>query len=221
MLNNLDKEDRNIIILIIIFLLILSIYIICRLLKEDKVRDNIEVFNDYSLIGETNRFKLYSIDSDILSNFNTYINDVNIKYNNEVLEINSTRIIDHITLLSNVAFYEDNIVLLAKSNQFYTDVIIMYNKYSGEYHVINKIDDMYIIDLDTAEMSEAGIHVHLTNIIDNNIYIDDKITDICDYSTDVEVFKDVMYYYDFDSMNYYSLEVYNSYRLSDYTKGIC
>ena len=223
MSKNINKEDRNIIILIIIFLLLLGIYFINVLLNNSEdLEGNIEVDNgDYKLISQTDRFKLYTIKDNLLNNFNTYIDDINIKYSNNELIINDNSIITNIDLIKYISIYNDNLMLYCKNKDTYSDNIIIYNKYTNEFKVISEINDMYIIDIDNIDIFEAGVNIRISNIVNNKLYYKGNTYDICEYKDDIVVLKNIVYYYDFDSENFYSVEVLSTTKLNEYKKDIC
>jgi hypothetical protein len=218
----LDKEDRNIIILIIIFLLVLSIYLIVVLLhNEEEDKKEIEVKEQYELIGDTDRFKLYSLNADTLNHININLNDNHINFNDETLYINDTYIIDHVSIISYIAFYKDNMVLFAKSNILGTDNIIVYNTTKNEFDIIKEVDNMFIIDIEAVDVTDAGINIHLTNVVNGKLYKDNKVYDVCEYKNNIDSYKNIMYYYDYDSSSFYSIEVLHSNKLDYYKKDIC
>ena len=217
-MNNITKEDRNIIILIIIFLLIISIYFIYELLNKNE--SDIEVSN-YTLIGSTDRFKLYELNNNILNDFSINLNNINIVFNNGKLVINNIDIIEHVTLIKYISFYGDDLVMYCKNQVQGTDNIIIYNRNTREYKVLSEVDNMFIVDIESIDIFEAGINIKVSNIIDNNIYYKGNVINICDFKDDVDVYKDIVYYYDYASNNFYSTEVLSSNKLNEYKKDIC
>ena len=219
-MNKITQEDRNIIILIIIFLLILSVYFIYVLLNnEDIVEGNIEVNKNYEEINSTDKFKLYKFIGNEEYNFN--IRNNNIKYLNNELSINGTYIDSNVKIVNYISFYNYNMILLITSTVVDQDYILILNTFDNTYNILDKIDDMYIDNIYDITVSEAGIALDLTSLIDNKISINKELINPCDYNKDYIISKNIIYFYDYDSNEFNDSEELDKVNLKEYKKNMC
>ena len=221
-MNKFDKEDRNIVILIIIFLLLLSVYFIYRLLNPEIENNNKEVFKEYVLLNESNNYKYYRISERNINNFDIFINDVNIKYNNRELTIDEQLVKDNIIVIDKVAFYDHIMVMFAVDIINGYSYFIQYNKNNREAKVLNKINDMFIYEPDNVELAEAGIRLSLSKRFDNVLFINDKEYDLCSYKDDKLIESvDIMLFYNSDTDEFSDSDIISKRYLKDIKKDIC
>ena len=220
-MNKIDKEVKNIIILLIIFLLLLGVYLICLLLKPDKEEESkIEVDGDYKIVNQFNHFKLYELNEEILNGFNTYINDINIKYINKELSINDNYILSDVSIVNKIGSYDDLLVMLLNNNT--KSYILIYDKLNNNPVLFDQVDGLKIYDLDNVDLSEAGFNVYLTNVFNNNIIVDNSSYNMCEYKdTNIIVNKHIFYSYNIEEGIFNDYDLLSKQTLKEYKKDIC
>ena len=220
-MNKIDKEVKNIIILLIIFLLLLGVYLICLLLKPDKEEESkIEVDGDYRIVNQFNHFKLYELNEEILNGFNTYINDINIKYINKELSINDNYILSDVSIVNKIGSYDDLLVMLLNNNT--KSYILIYDKLNNNPVLFDQVDGLKIYDLDNVDLSEAGFNVYLTNVFNNNIIVDNSSYNMCEYKdTNIIVNKHIFYSYNIEEGIFNDYDLLSKQTLKEYKKDIC
>ena len=80
---------------------------------------------------------------------------------------------------------------------------------------------MSIVDVDDINFSEAGINLHISNIVDNQLIIDNKQYDICSYNKNIEVFKNMMYFYDYSITSFRQIDFIEIKKLNQIKKDMC
>jgi len=218
-LNKFDQEDKNIIILVIIFLFILSVYSIYLLLNNKSDKENVEVNKYYEEISSTDKFKLYKFTGSGEFNFN--IRNNNIKYLNNELSINGINIDRDIRIVNYISFYDYNMVLLITSLVDRHQYVLIFNTYDNTYEVIDKFDDMFIDDIESINISEAGIQLTLTNIINDKLYINKEYINPCNYNKDIIINRNKIIFYDYGSDKFNDSEVLEETNLNEYKKNMC
>ena len=218
-MNKFDQEDKNIIILLIIFLFILSVYSIYLLLNNKSDKENVEVNKYYEEISSTDKFKLYKFTGSGEFNFN--IRNNNIKYLNNELSINGINIDRDIRIVNYISFYDYNMVLLITSLVDRHQYVLIFNTYDNTYEVIDKFDDMFIDDIESINISEAGIQLTLTNIINDKLYINESYINPCNYNKDIIINRNKIIFYDYGSDKFNDSEVLEETILNEYKKNMC
>ena len=222
-MSKIDKEDRNIVILIIIFLLLLSVFLIYNLLHPSPRKEkNKEVLSDYELLNNEEYFKQYQIRKDIINSFDTFIEDIRIKYDNNTLTIDGNEIIGNITLNGRIGLYDCKFVLFATDNITGSSYIIIYDRITSYWIVIDQIDGMYIYDIAEAGMAEAGLYLKLTRRYNNVITYKGKEYDLCTYKDNkLAESMEVMYFYDVSEGNFNTYDVLSKKSVGDIKKELC
>ena len=218
-----DNEDRNIVILIIIFLLLLSSIFIYKLLNPVvKNTNNEEVFMEYELLNESGYFKSYEINEDIIDDFNIFVNDVNVKLNNKELTIDDQLIKNNIEISPKIAFYDYILVIYANDLKEGKSIIIEYNKMKRESKIVDKIEDMYLYDINVSGMAEAGLNLYLTRRFNNKVIIKDKEYDICSYKDNKLIESmNIMLFYNVDTESFDQSDIITKRYISEVKKDIC
>ena len=218
-----DNEDRNIVILIIIFLLLLSSIFIYKLLNPVVSNtNNEEVFMEYELLNESGYFKSYEINESIIDDFNIFVNDVNVKLNNKELTIDDQLIKNNVEISPKIAFYDYILVIYANDLKEGKSIIIEYNKMKREYKIVDKIDDMYLYDINEAGMAEAGLNLYLTRRFNDKVIIKDKEYDICSYKDNKLIESmNIMLFYNVDTESFDQSDIITKRYISEVKKDIC
>ena len=218
-----DNEDRNIVILIIIFLLLLSSIFIYKLLNPVvKNTNNEEVFMEYELLNESGYFKSYEINESIIDDFNIFVNDVNVKLNNKELTIDDQLIKNNVEISPKIAFYDYILVVYANDLKEGKSIIIEYNKMKRESNIVDKIEDMYLYDINEAGMAEAGLNLYLTRRFNDKVVIKDKEYDICSYKDNKLIESmNIMLFYNVDTESFDQSDIITKRYISEVKKDIC
>lgn len=221
--NRLKREDKAIVILTIIFLLILAAYFIYKLLgiNEEKKQEADESYRyRYELIVENNRYSIYKL-LPYDYGFDLTFDKAFIKLNRKKLSIDGIDIISNVKVFDYIAFYGVNVLLVVQDVSTGINSIVLFNLAKLEPQIIDKIDGMYIIDPEDINISEAGVNIHLSSYFNNVLHVDGKEYNICDYSKNIEVYKNLIYFYDYLKDDFTSFDVIETKKLDKYKKGIC
>ena len=222
-MSKINKEDRNIVILIIIFLLLLSVYFIYNLLNPSPIKENKnEVLSDYEILNAEEYFKLYEIREDLTNRFNIFIDDIRFKYENNILSIDDKVISDNIVLNGKIGLYDCLFVFLGDNTTTGSVNIIIYDRITKDYNIIDNIDGMYLYDLDNSGMAEAGLRINLTRRYNNNIIVKDKEYDICTYKDNkLAESMQVIYLYDIDKAIFTKYDIITKKTIGEAKKELC
>lgn len=223
--NKTTKEDKILIVLIIIFFLLAGFYLIYSLMSSGTAEPDQSVYVEkrfnYELISESEKFKLYTlIDRD--RNSNIVFNDgTTLDYRDSTVFINGNELARNVRLYDYVAFYDKTVLLLVSDLNDEYSALILFDLFSNTSTVIKEINGMSIVNLDYANISEAGINVHLASYKGKKLYINEKEYDLCTYKKNSVVYKNVMYFFDYPSLSFRDIDTIETKTVNQIKKDIC
>ena len=91
-----------------------------------------------------------------------------------------------------------------------------------ESKIVDKIDDMYLYDINEAGMAEAGLNLYLTRRFNDKVIIKDKEYDICSYKDNKLIESmNIMLFYNVDTESFDQSDIITKRYISEVKKDIC
>ena len=175
----------------------------------------------YNVVSQGDNFISYVINREDMSFIELNINGTYVKFSNEALWIADNLMIQGSELNRNFAVYNDCVLVFpfAYKAKVYGGIVI-YNIYTGEFEVVEKLNKMYI-DITNVDQivsfDDAGMSVDLKNV-DGNLVMDDGETyNICKYKGKIKTARaSIIYLYDKNDKKFDGFEKVSDLPLLDY-----
>lgn len=173
-------------------------------------------------------FHAYMIDRKDMSKVELNINGAYVRFENEALWIQENLMMQGSQINRNFAVYNDSVLVfpfLYKAKVY--GGLVIYNIYTNEYSVIDKIDKMYL-DITNEDQiitfMNNGVSLDLKNV-DNNLVMDgDDTKNICKYKGKIRTArKSIIYIYDKNDKKFDDIETISELSLESYivSNGLC
>ena len=166
-------------------------------------------------------FKSFIINRKDMSFVELNINGAYVKFSNEALWIQDNLMIQGSQINRNFAVYDDCVLVFPFTYKYKVyGGIVIYNIYTGEYDIVEKINKMYVdvTDLDQIiTFMDGGFSVDLKNV-DNYLVMDNGETfKICKYKGKLKLARaSVIYLYDSNDKMFDDTETISEMGLKEY-----
>lgn len=209
---------KKVFVMIISLVIIgISLFFINKLLSPDNEDYEVEEsttisYGDYELFNFDTNFNVYSLKDP--SNFHIVVQNINIDYQEGSIVV-AERVFDEVqTVYSYFAIYGNSVVVMAYKDINESSHVIMYDTYTSELEVIDKIDSFYVTIDENIIFENVGIIINTTKIKSNKIIGTNN--DICKIKDqDMLVSQTYEIYYDSNTKKFskneslYSLNLYS------------
>ena len=176
--------------------------------------------SNYYLVQETGILKEYEL-NDLIS-LDLYIENLNIKYENNELRINDNVIATNIYFYKRVALYKNaKLVLFIRNNETRIDELVIYNCIDDTFTKEDKLNNMYLDVNDNIYFEDVGFTID-TTLVDETLFIGSS-NSICNIEDDRVVYKYIEVLFDSNELEFYDTTDISSLDLFNYKKnnGYC
>lgn len=199
---------KIIVAVISLTIIIVSTIFIIKLLNPDnqveEVNDNTTVsYGDYELFNFDSNVNVYSFKDS--SNFHIIVQNINLDYEDGNILVGEKSFDEVLEVYGYFAIYDSSVVVMAYKDINNYDHIIMYDVFTKELNIIDKIDSFYVT-MDDIIFENIGIVINTSKILDNKIIGTNN--DICSIKDKNMIVKQTYeVYYDINTKKFTKNEV--------------
>lgn len=212
-----DTMKKVIVGIVVFIILDIAVLLINQLLQPEEVEEVNEnttiSYGDYELFNFGNNFNVYNLKKS--SDFHINVQNINLDYENGQIIIGEEMFNEVDRVYSHFAIYDNSLVVVAYQDAKKYSHLILYDAYTKELKVMDKIEDFYINIEDDIIFENVGIIVNTSKIMANKL-IGTK-NDICRFKDqDMIVTQTYELYYDKNTKMFNKKEVLYSINLYSY-----
>lgn len=199
---------KIIVAVISLAIIIVSTIFITKLLNPDdqakEVNNNTTIsYGDYELFNFDSNVNVYSFKDP--SNFHIIVQNINLDYEDGNILVGEESFDEVLEVHGYFAIYDSSVVVMAYKDINKYDHIIMYDVFTKELNIIDKIDSFYVT-MDDIIFENIGIVINTSKILDNKIIGTNN--DICSIKDKNMIVKQTYeVYYDINTKKFSKNEV--------------
>lgn len=195
----------------------ISLFFINKLLNPDNEIDEVEKsttvsYGEYELFNFDTNFNVYSLKNP--DDFHILVQNINVDYQDNRVIVADKTFEEVQEVYSYFAIYSNSVVVMAYKDSNNYSHLMMYDTYTSDLNIIDKIDGFYVNIDENIIFENVGVVISTSKIVDNKLIETNK--DICKIKNqDMIVNQTYEIYYDPNTKKFinneslYSLNLYS------------